>query len=198
MPRLFNHTDSKKNSIGFTMIEVMIVLAVAGMIVAVVLASVPQAQRNQRDNTRKSIAQRLMSSLETYNANTQGTYPFSGSGGTGQPTPADWTVDCKTQVVLNPAQTCYDWYSNYIYNSGNKIINISDPSSGSDATIRYSNKTANPSGVLAKGDIYIGVGDVCNGSTLSQGQAVGSPSSKQFAMLVILESSGGFYCTDNR
>ena len=52
---------TKKDQKGFTIIEVMIVLAIAGLIIAVVLVAVPQLQRNQRNNARKSILSRIKS-----------------------------------------------------------------------------------------------------------------------------------------
>src|SRR5258708_6206634 len=66
----------KKTNRGFTIIEVMIVLAIAGLIMVIVFIAVPQLQRNQRDNARQSIANRVKAELETYAGNNQGQYPF--------------------------------------------------------------------------------------------------------------------------
>jgi prepilin-type N-terminal cleavage/methylation domain-containing protein len=74
---------SKKKSItpglqkGFTIIEVMIVLAIAGLIMVVVLVAIPQLQRNQRDTARQSVANRLSTELGTYSTNNDGRYPFT-------------------------------------------------------------------------------------------------------------------------
>jgi prepilin-type N-terminal cleavage/methylation domain-containing protein len=64
----------KKNQ-GFTIIEVMIVLAIAGLIMAIVFIAVPALQRTQRDTRRKNDMNRLFSALETYAGNNQGKYP---------------------------------------------------------------------------------------------------------------------------
>ena len=43
----------KKRNQGFTIIEVMIVLAIAGLIMLIVFLAVPALQRNQRNTARK-------------------------------------------------------------------------------------------------------------------------------------------------
>ncbi len=70
---MFKHLR-KKNQ-GFTIIEVMIVLAIAGLIMAIVFIAVPALQRTQRDTRRKNDMDRLFSALETYAGNNQGKYP---------------------------------------------------------------------------------------------------------------------------
>ena len=63
---------TKKKVSGFTIIEVMIVLAIAGLIMVIVFIAVPQLQRNQRDNARQNIANRERPEIETYDGNIQG------------------------------------------------------------------------------------------------------------------------------
>lgn len=46
----------KQRDKGFTIVEVLIVLAIAGLIMVVVFLAVPQLQRNNRNNTRKTDA----------------------------------------------------------------------------------------------------------------------------------------------
>lgn len=64
----------KKNS-GFTIIEVMIVLAIAALILVVVLVAIPQLQRNQRNQARQSIAARIVTEVNNYAGNNNGRYP---------------------------------------------------------------------------------------------------------------------------
>lgn len=66
-----------KNS-GFTLIEVVIVLAIAGLIFVIVLLAVGQAQQARRDTQRKNDVNRLSAQLEQFASNNQGRYP-SGS-----------------------------------------------------------------------------------------------------------------------
>lgn len=74
LQKLSNRIKQQK---GFTIIEVMIVLAIAGLIMVVVLIAVPQLQRSQRDSTRQTVVNRLSTELGTYSSNNNGKYPFT-------------------------------------------------------------------------------------------------------------------------
>ena len=69
---MFKNLLKKKNQSGFTIIEVMIVLAIAGLILVVVLIAVPQLQRNQRNSARKSDASRVATTVGNIVANQNG------------------------------------------------------------------------------------------------------------------------------
>lgn len=66
-----------KNS-GFTIIEVLIVLAIAGLIMAIVFLAVPAITRAQRNYGRKSYATYVAGILEEYRS-INGHYPYDGS-----------------------------------------------------------------------------------------------------------------------
>ena len=55
---------NKQQSNGFTIIEVLIVLAIAGLILLVVFLAVPALQRNSRDTSRKSDASRILGAAQ--------------------------------------------------------------------------------------------------------------------------------------
>jgi prepilin-type N-terminal cleavage/methylation domain-containing protein len=57
---------------GFTIIEVMIVLAIAALILVVVLVAIPQLQRNQRNSARQNEASRILVSVQNWSANNNG------------------------------------------------------------------------------------------------------------------------------
>lgn len=59
------HTNKK----GFTIIEVVLVLAIAGLIFAMVFIALPAMQRGQRDNGRRSDASTVAAAVNTYNSN---------------------------------------------------------------------------------------------------------------------------------
>ncbi len=69
-----------KREKGFTIIEVVLVLAIAGLIFLVVFLALPQLQRSRRDTQRRSDTGRILASLETYASNHNGTYPSLGTG----------------------------------------------------------------------------------------------------------------------
>lgn len=62
----------KKNEKGFTIIEVLIVLAIAGLIMLVVFLAIPQLQRNQRNSERNAEAGRVATAVSECLANRNG------------------------------------------------------------------------------------------------------------------------------
>ena len=164
---------------GFTIIEVMIVLAIAGLIMVIVFIAVPQLQRNQRDNARQNIVNRLKAEMETYAGNNQGEYPFKAS--------------CSTTGCWQ------DFYNRYV--SGDKV-NVKDPSLGTDVVgptlgqpLAYSSPTA-PALPATKGIIAITYGAKCSGELWA---ASGSPSTsaRTYAIMIGLDRDGTRYCVDN-
>jgi len=67
---------SKKDK-GFTIIEVVLVLAIAGLIFLIVFLALPQLQQSRRDTQRRNDAGRVVATLETYAGNNNGRYPNS-------------------------------------------------------------------------------------------------------------------------
>lgn len=63
--------QQKKNK-GFTIIEVLIVLAIAGLIMLVVFLAVPALQRNSRNNARNSDASRIAGAVNECLSNNNG------------------------------------------------------------------------------------------------------------------------------
>jgi prepilin-type N-terminal cleavage/methylation domain-containing protein len=68
-------TQLKKRTEGFTIIEVLIVLAIAGLIILIVLLAVPALQRNQRNTSRKNDASRVAGAVTNFTSNNNGAMP---------------------------------------------------------------------------------------------------------------------------
>ncbi len=74
-----------KTKHGFTIIEVVLVLAIAGLIFMMVFLALPALQRSQRDTQRRDDMSRVISQLQQYMANNRGALPttaaqLNGSG----------------------------------------------------------------------------------------------------------------------
>lgn len=65
----------KRSSKGFTIIEVLIVLAIAGLIMVVVFLAVPALQRNARNNALSTDANNVLTGVGTYSSNNGGSLP---------------------------------------------------------------------------------------------------------------------------
>lgn len=67
--------NQKKRQSGFTIIEVLIVLAIAGLIMLVVFLAVPALQRNSRNTQRKADVSAIVGALQEYVDNNAGKLP---------------------------------------------------------------------------------------------------------------------------
>ncbi|MGZ6004596.1 MAG: type II secretion system protein [Candidatus Saccharimonadales bacterium] len=65
----------KSSNKGFTIIEVLIVLAIAGLIILIVLLAVPALQRNQRNTSRKNDATRIAGAITNFESANSGSLP---------------------------------------------------------------------------------------------------------------------------
>jgi prepilin-type N-terminal cleavage/methylation domain-containing protein len=108
---------------GFTIVEIMIVLAVAAVIMLVIFLAVPTLQRNSRNTQRKNDITQLIQALDEYRSNNLGKIPTSaGSFATvfGASTP--------TLSILNISQvawsyTSYPRTSPYYYGVYDPVLN---------------------------------------------------------------------------
>ena len=81
----------KSNNKGFTIIEIMIVLAIAALILLIVFLAIPALQRSSRNTSRKSDAGHVSSAVNNYVSNNNGSVP----------TIANWggaNGDCNTII----------------------------------------------------------------------------------------------------
>lgn len=127
------------NAKGFTIIEVVLVLAIAGLIFLVVFLALPALQRSQRDTQRRSDASRVVSQIAAYQSNSQGSVP---------------TSDAQLQTFK----------SGYMTNGGQQF---KDPSTGNDYNLSY--RGTNYAAPTADGDMYYYTTATCSGGAASAG-----------------------------
>ena len=70
-----NPKTNPQTNPAFTIIEVVLVLAIAGLIFLMVFIALPALQRNQRDTQRKNDMSRLKTAMDSYKANNRGKVP---------------------------------------------------------------------------------------------------------------------------
>ena len=89
-----NLTKGERKASGFTIIEVLIVLAIAGLILLIVFLAVPALQRNSRNTAIKSDVQNTLGGVAEFQGANSGKMPDT-IGGTG-------TVDYRLTTGGNP------------------------------------------------------------------------------------------------
>ncbi len=69
--------STRRKQQGFTIIETMIVLAMAGLILLIVLYAIPTLGRNSRNNQRQQDVQNILQAVSHYELNNSGNMPSS-------------------------------------------------------------------------------------------------------------------------
>ncbi len=69
------NVQTKQKQKGFTIIEVVLVLAIAGLIFLMVFIALPALQRSQRDTQRKQDLSRTITAINNYQSNNRGQLP---------------------------------------------------------------------------------------------------------------------------
>lgn len=70
-----------KKDKGFTLIEIVLVLAIAGLLLVIVFLAVSGAQKSRRDSQRKNDISTVAAQLENYASNNNGSYPTNATFG---------------------------------------------------------------------------------------------------------------------
>lgn len=162
---------------GFTIIEVVLVLAIAGLIFLMVFVALPALQRSQRDTQRREDMSRFMSQLAQYQANNNGATP------TGADAAALKTA--YTNFITNYLRVGGDAFADpngTNYTIGGVIICTSASTGCAQKSV---------AGDLSSGFIRVYTNATCNGET-PQYEA----GARKIAITYKLEGAG-IYCNHN-
>ena len=155
---------------GFTIIEVMIVLAVAGLIMAIVLVAIPQLQRSQRDEASRNTVNRVLAEMGNYAGNNNGEYPLL---------PADLTSFKSSYLCgFSGTRPCVRRDYQILTSATNSPVTAVAP-------------------VTQPEIMSIHPGATCDGENVTGTVVVGSNAPRSVALRVELERSGTYYCADN-
>lgn len=84
---------------GFTIIEVLIVLAIAGLILLIVFLAVPALQRNSRNTARKNDVSNILGAMTEFTNNSGGQFPASCAAGVCNT--SQWLTNAKLGTIDN-------------------------------------------------------------------------------------------------
>ena len=107
----------KKDNKGFTIIEVLIVLAIAGLILLVVFLAVPALQRNSRNTQVRNAASSIAGAGAEFIANNNGKVPtkvvivgdtatISGASGSPNTTKVTDNLPTSAAITIVPSKKC--------------------------------------------------------------------------------------------
>ena len=164
---MLSKTHKPKN--GFTIIEIMIVLAIAALIMLIVFLAVPALQRSARNTQRKSDAAAIAAAVGNFISDNAGTTPV----GTGVDANDASAVDiCSTANCTGAGNTFQSAKLGY-YTPGANITLSANPGSA-------------PAAVTALNQVEIVTGWGCNATETG---VSANPISRNAAILYAVESS---------
>lgn len=170
------NTPHKQQTKGFTIIEVVLVLAIAGLIFLMVLMVFPSTQSAQRDAQRKSDITRINTQLEAYKSSNRN--------------------DIPSETKMNASSTGF--VTRYLKGSGSVAGDeYKDPSTGEGYTINTGE--ADP----LEGQINYQVGRICGEdgaavASVGSGSSLERANARNYVLRIHLESQHSPYCVDNR
>lgn len=161
---------------GFTIIEVMIVLAIAALIMLIVFLAVPALQRSSRNTAVKEDASRLATAVSTFVSNSNGMMPCTETG----------TVPNDAATIVQQAGTLSQLTFISADVSCSSTAPTSAPTSGSFIVYTAS---ADLSGTWNSNAVGVYEGAKCSGS----GVTTTGAQPRQIALLYPIEGGGGSY-----
>ncbi len=204
---------TKNNKKGFTIIEVVLVLAIAGLIFLMVFIALPALQRSQRNTRRRQDMARINSALVDYIANNPSDYKVHWGGTyqtgdsvkyTGVEGDGDDGNHLKKFVIKYVDSSCSSDGTTSTWNPNNCSDQFRDPD-GTPYTLRYAEDLSdNSSDVFdieetipkyyREHKIFFIAGAMCGSNEKEIKKAGGK---NQFVLIYLLEG-GSFYCSDNQ
>ena len=175
---------------GFTIIEVVLVLAIAGLIFLMVFLAFPALRRSQQDTQRRQTLSALKTAVMRYQDNNNGRLPC---GSTSCTTPAveggaDKTLaELYTSTSSNQAQSFIVNYMNGADSTYSEFVDPTGYAMGLTIETLADSKTLNNTD-YKNHMAYVFRGARCDGET-----AVKSTNSRDFVVMYKLEG-GGTYC----
>ena len=166
---------------GFTIIEVVLVLAIAGLIFLMVFIALPALQRGQRDAQRKQDLSRISVQMTNYLSSSRGAIP---------------TTDAQlTNFIKNYLRRDSD-KANTSLTSHQSGDDYKDPD-GNNYTMGWNTlPTADSNGVAVIGYYPSKLCDANSGN--GDGVSTTQTAPRDYAFTIKLESQGIPYCLDNK
>lgn len=166
---------------GFTIIEVVLVLAIAGLIFLMVFIALPALQRSQRDTQRRDDLARVATAITQFQTNNNGNLPKT-SNYTGQSSPTHGGTNDAARLVGDYLNAT-DATANSFKDPDGTLYNLNIVASAPSASTLNSSRHT----------IFVVHKAYCDGEVTSTRNA----NANDYAILYKLEGSGT-YCADNR
>ncbi len=189
-----NNAMSGRSLGGFTIIEVVLVLAIAGLIFLMVFIALPQLQRAQRDTQRRNDLGKISQAITQFQTNNNGRLP-SGANGAVDAIPGENGVvsmdkyNCGTGTTRKDACRLIKDYLNGATAVNNEFM---DPDGVAYGITIQNAKATLPTLDYNKHMIYITPNTRCDGEDITSTNV----NPRDYTVVYKLEGNG-IYCQDN-
>lgn len=186
---------------GFTIIEVVLVLAIAGLIFLMVFIALPALQRSQRDTQRRERMGDLQTAITNYQGNNNGKLPQDGSiasyseddtAGTDMSTWCTSNVANSSTPASSPAACLI---KRYLVSVNAQHDDFLDPT-GNTYGITIMTLSKNQTHTVNETDYNNHMAYVIKHATCNGEESVYSPNSRDYTIMLRLEGNG-IYCQGN-
>lgn len=164
----------QQKSKGFTIIEVVLVLAIAGLIFMMVFIALPALQRSQRDTQRKNDLSRVQTAITNYTSANRGNLPAGTNAGYAAFETSNIAIGSDSFIDPLGSTSTQGGRTTYLFS-----INITTPLTGS-----FDDTTQNI--------IYVSPGYVCGATN----DSITYKGTRSVAFRMFLEG-GGIDCRSN-
>ena len=177
--------QQQKAKKGFTIIEVVLVLAIAGLIFLMVFLALPNLQRSQRDTQRRDDLARLQTAITNYQSNNRGKLPGTGSD--------DVTKAYNTFIdnYLRVNSDTFDDPDGQPYTVASVCTAFKEGASGNDPCADKTKESQYNTFESNDHHIYVYQNATCDGEQIAK-----SSGTRKVAFLYKMEG-GGWYCGNN-
>jgi type II secretory pathway pseudopilin PulG len=146
MTRLATHSK-RSGATGFTIVETMIVLAIAGLILLIVFQAIPVLIRNGRNNQRRQDVQTILGAVSHWELNNSGNVPN---------TPGDdFLTYVQSKLTAYTYNTTYTYIHSKVETPGVTLTSVNhDPDTDPDQVFVYNYQKCSGGGSTYAGAGY--------------------------------------------
>lgn len=195
--KLRNNMQKTHKATGFTIIEAVLVLAVAGLIFLMVFVALPALQRSQRDSQRKQDMQSVVAAIINYQASNGGSLP-------GGDTTTYWKQNTEMDIDSCSENISCEFVKDYLNSPDATQSAFKDPD-GTRYVLGFFMKDKNIDSILSKGTttgsnyyhmIIVKKGVKCGATSSTRKYESDSDSPNAFVVLYKPEGTDAI-CLDN-
>ncbi|MBP5656312.1 type II secretion system protein [Candidatus Saccharibacteria bacterium] len=181
----------ERNKKGFTILEVVLVLAIAGLIFVMVFIAMPALRRNQRDQVRVRNISTIISLMDQYRSHNKGRMP--GTNSTGKPCVGSESADCDATTELNKYLDSY-------------AIELTEPTHGDNYIFTsagsYGDSCLGAAEAVSEFDDYRHIGfcyeTTCASDDMEDANSFQKADNNYVFSIIYRKEVGGLICQDNR